>query len=486
MYSQLTCEADGVLWRILRRSWFQRLWTIQEVALARQCTIVFGGHSIHWSIFVMGLTHHFQLNRRSSAEQVESHLLLQDIFLGYWQPWDSLRWLHEKHRTRPNMEDDVAATILKYSRQKLASDPKDKVYALYGILDALGVNLPEPDYTRPLEQIYQDVTRAVITYDNSLSLLKQACNSTMACSWIPDFRDPHIKNFPIGNFRCSGQQKPYVVSWKSASTLYVSGFEFDGKIVSTHDYLPVAPSLNLIDVLKDHSDKDEMSSTKLQAWVEAHLKIIQTLRIWVKKAVLLPACRKLLDSQDPHCLKQLVPERIHNHDALRWITPPWLFGTDLLVAPGAVHKWQNYLLADVWIDNKFRVGSTSQHLMKRVNETFKSTENIPYIESLGSNKDWIILSAILSHPDLKAIHEDIYTRFADKTMFVTQGGHMGFAENTIRQGDKAVVFSGLDVPMVIRESHEDYRLVSPAFIHNGMNGELLPKNKTEGRMYPLL
>jgi len=47
------------------------------------------------------------------------------------------------------------ANLLNVNRNRAATEPKDKVYALYGILQSLGVELEEPSYWKSLENVYQ-------------------------------------------------------------------------------------------------------------------------------------------------------------------------------------------------------------------------------------------------------------------------------------------------------------------------------------------
>jgi hypothetical protein len=106
---------------------------------------------------------------------------------------------------------------------------------------------------------------------------------------------------------------------------------------------------------------------------------------------------------------------------------------------------------------------------------------------LASSSEWKILKAIFSDPELRNTHIYLCQRLARKSMFITRGQHFGFADQSIALHDRAVVFWGLDVPMVIRHTgqyggpyrcDETVRLIAPAYIHKCMNGELLSGRDT--------
>jgi hypothetical protein len=74
-----------------------------------------------------------------------------------------------------------------------ATDPRDKVYALLNLVDIDMLGL-EPDYTKPVEKIYQDAAEAIIKTDRSLDILNTVRRSMETSSfaagllsWVPDF-----------------------------------------------------------------------------------------------------------------------------------------------------------------------------------------------------------------------------------------------------------------------------------------------------------
>jgi hypothetical protein len=91
--------------------------------------------------------------------------------------------------------------ILSRARFKLSTDAKDKIFALLGVFDYLGVQMPPPDYHKPIEAVYTEATVSAITFDKSLGILLQ-CPSEKRNphlpSWVPDF---HVPGFLVGDPR---------------------------------------------------------------------------------------------------------------------------------------------------------------------------------------------------------------------------------------------------------------------------------------------
>ena len=86
--------------------------------------------------------------------------------------------------------------VLRMSRRQQATEPKDKVYALYGLLQQLEIPLlAEPDYSpdHSLEEAYRNFAVSIINWHHSLDLLLEASGpwGTNAPSWVPQWNRPY-------------------------------------------------------------------------------------------------------------------------------------------------------------------------------------------------------------------------------------------------------------------------------------------------------
>jgi hypothetical protein len=62
-------------------------------------------------------------------------------------------------------------------RNETVSNPEDTVFGIYGTVRLLGAPFPIPDYTKSVERIYLEATKAAIVADGSLSVLLEISES---------------------------------------------------------------------------------------------------------------------------------------------------------------------------------------------------------------------------------------------------------------------------------------------------------------------
>jgi hypothetical protein len=80
----------------------------------------------------------------------------------------------------------AAMNILVENRYKGATEPKDRIFSMFKILKEHGAQLKQPDYSRDLVDISQEVTLALLRSDCGLGFLKRACSPAPWPSWVPD------------------------------------------------------------------------------------------------------------------------------------------------------------------------------------------------------------------------------------------------------------------------------------------------------------
>ncbi len=111
-------------------------------------------------------------------------------------------------------------TLLFHTRYKLATDPRDKIYALLGV-DGIGDIAVMPDYTISTSTVYQNFTVNCIKARDNLSIiclggietvgLKELSDSP---SWVPDFSDAsrsgkrNVGSFQTNPFTTSKAYRP--------------------------------------------------------------------------------------------------------------------------------------------------------------------------------------------------------------------------------------------------------------------------------------
>ena len=177
---------------ILNCPWWTRIWIVQEAMLSTRATVHIGEYQAPLSLF---------LNFRRSIVEHESDCCgieeLQNLWYGRLDTSTSL--LHAGNRLdelRARDDDRLDGRIilldaLYISSSRQASDPRDHVYALHGVLD-YGYGLIKPSYELSTEKVFSNATRELFQDTRSLSALGHAIgvepnNVHELPSWVCDW-----------------------------------------------------------------------------------------------------------------------------------------------------------------------------------------------------------------------------------------------------------------------------------------------------------
>jgi hypothetical protein len=116
--------------------------------------------------------------------------------------------------TISNLTKETAATLLYLTKCKDATDPKDKVFAIYRYLKHLDVVLPPVDYSESVDTIYREVAVAAIIHDKSLMVMNLASGSLGSVqrrlelpSWVPDWSINSKTWIPKPGFKAAGESE---------------------------------------------------------------------------------------------------------------------------------------------------------------------------------------------------------------------------------------------------------------------------------------
>jgi len=193
---QAACAAVVYLFE---RDYWDRLWVVQEVFNARMKEVYCGDKFIRWDV----LDDVVEIFTRYETQ-------LKPYFVTDWA--DDDRSLISKHRLRysnalthggPSSFPDVKSLrqqgkatlleVLKACRNKLSSDPHDKVYAILGLLPMDISDQFKPNYNQSIPDLYIHVFDTLVTTTKSLDVICEAVqypvhrSSIKLPSWVPDW-----------------------------------------------------------------------------------------------------------------------------------------------------------------------------------------------------------------------------------------------------------------------------------------------------------
>ncbi|KAK8066635.1 hypothetical protein PG997_013382 [Apiospora hydei] len=181
------------MFEFVSRRYFSRAWIMQEVALARQATVICGNISVPWTLVKSGEIASLVRSGlyADSARQSIPPCFAFDHSL-YSTPGQELRLL------------DFAA------RNCIATDPRDKIFSLLGVIPGGRLGTIEADYSLTASQLYAKTAHYLASQHGWMSVLCRAgvenAFLTEIPSWAPDWtrplrKDPTmLKGLPMQSF----------------------------------------------------------------------------------------------------------------------------------------------------------------------------------------------------------------------------------------------------------------------------------------------
>ena len=166
------------------RPWFQRMWIIQEVALAKEVVIQCGAWSMNWELFYELLTYRRPRFKAITPQQISLSLLIGQV--------DILRNLKTE-----NAKLNILGLLHGFQAQKVTDD-RDRIYSLLGLInwiseDGSGHPITFPvNYVADVAEVYRDFALWHLKETSSLGILYSAWRRKGGLfgslpTWIPDW-----------------------------------------------------------------------------------------------------------------------------------------------------------------------------------------------------------------------------------------------------------------------------------------------------------
>jgi hypothetical protein len=160
---------------LLSHSWWKHVWVIQEIAVARKITICHGSCSVPWEVFCR-----FVVRERPmpQGDEVDVRALYKFVERGL-----------PNLRSHPVLEYGLLDLAHEF-RAREATNPRDKLYALLGLMPNAEQRGLIPDYNKPFREVYMDFVRSHIFQYQKLAILSFAeyrnHRRLQLPSWCPD------------------------------------------------------------------------------------------------------------------------------------------------------------------------------------------------------------------------------------------------------------------------------------------------------------
>jgi hypothetical protein len=164
--------------------WWSRIWTVQEAIIPSSGILV-------WGPLFIGRKDVLAAAR--NLRDLPSLLSLPDAFAFYRHTYTELlrRLLYPVHGFNHSKTDNALNLLMRW-RHREFTNPRDKVYALLGMITPNAIpNAQSCDYTIAVSRLFAQVTLDLINHEGGLRLLLGACEmpqqSVDMPSWAIDF-----------------------------------------------------------------------------------------------------------------------------------------------------------------------------------------------------------------------------------------------------------------------------------------------------------
>ena len=158
-------QLDPTIWkavdRLLHRSWWSRVWIIQEAVASTNAIVKCGRKEAHFNSF---MTISKIANRRVAS--------VKGTFASPILPCCPLLCMIYDVEDQPKEASSLEPWIIRAHDFK-SSDPRDKIYALLGFATAEERDAIPPDYTKPLDQIQLEVSAHLLIESKRLITLQR-------------------------------------------------------------------------------------------------------------------------------------------------------------------------------------------------------------------------------------------------------------------------------------------------------------------------
>jgi len=462
----------GALTYIYDSAWFKRKWTIQEFILGRCCYFQYGGKRVETSKMFTAIRR--LITQRRELAGLGGKETAPACFAAYMNFYTVFKEDFQRNVRTPARKNPKMTDFLRQGRFQAATNPKDAVFGMYGILQKLDPTINLPDYSKSLEEIYIEATKLAITHDDSLDVLLQTFESGGSLeipSWVPNW------NVPLDHGLAPEVQSPFGKGDKSGAPAKASFLE-DGMSLSVlgHFVSRVTGCSKLYIPRKDDADDfPEFGKGEYPFDVEwIHLASTKAYLEWVDIA------REFRSHPTGKPMKEV-------------------FGHTLLpLSLLAVINCREYLTNayELWLQITTSASEACpHHLEKRQagnldraevaapisnDETSRFTPHDTTGKQEMGRPGYVgIVGSIREDNKVDAFNLLAYYACRGTRLFVTSTGYIGKGLKEVQEGDLVVLISGVSRPLIVQKEGETYRLRGPCHVEGIMNGEKWPDNEND-------
>lgn len=347
------------------RAWWSRVWVIQEMVVAANLYVCIGPQIVHWNKF----------KRATSYLDWYGNPYTEADLMAISARISQLNRLRESWRE--NKYSLTVLELLDMGRKSYATDARDNIYGLLGLMRPEDKRQICVDYNRTPNVIYAEVTAMLIKTQRSLDFLVRCFSDSSLHSqpslpsWVLDFGDCQG---PISDTKALAGDPEYFELPSGGFIQRTPGEEYQASASTTPSIRLDASSLKLQlqAVLFDNIVATTITrSTVRGTWYSEHNEISDTKNTengweWLESAVglLKAAFRKEVLPSDPRsdlCRKNDIISNLPgiNEESQRWLSEQLLVESDCHFDNSLLDMFSEQWITESFFSSITEISSTS-------------------------------------------------------------------------------------------------------------------------------
>jgi len=482
------------------RQYWSRVWIMQEVVLANDALVLCGEDEVNYRLVRTTLQLWYHWNRLGVGHLNNASAKIKFATMGSATNITTVNSLALERRKAKNAGEDVPCTsilsLIRGARSSQATDPRDKIFGVYGLFGSQKVPL-NPNYTLNTEEVYTQFTAGYILMTENLDVVSLSGIGTYKedgelelPSWVPDYSRmtasvpfSYIEHasyradrgttpsFTLSNtlkdvtargivcdevadlspgWKCPGTDSDFLWSWNSLAA--------SRKHEIRPQHLPWRQVFfrNVIaDFVSDENDHTVFQSVDHEDWFMTRAHGFFSMMRWKALLDAWGAIRGQEARTGEVIMKPVKDDTEVCFDAGKFTDTDGLDEETLY-----------------WIRNS---SDTSDESMRQ-----RALDEFIGEEGANCRLNW----PFDHYPDQVEFSPN-FARFTDvmtivcgtRNFIITKRGYLGVAPFGTKKGDSICVLYGCPLPLVIRSAGTAWKIVGDAHVYGMMNGEMIAELK---------
>ncbi|RSL55634.1 hypothetical protein CEP53_007038 [Fusarium sp. AF-6] len=452
---------------IYKTRWFQRLWVVQEIALAQRATVIWGKCEMSWqwiglAAAIIRTNWHRIVPKYFNRDKMSDRQVPVGVMNAYF--------MYRISRCQDYLEPlrFSFCELLTLTRQFGCQEKRDKIYGLLGLATTDGVNsLITPDYTNPLGEVYRNVACLMIESKDPLAILSHVHHTEI-------FDHPghqvyaydHNYSSQAGSARVTPFKDSWIPRWD------VKGPQTLTPLDAHPDF---AAGLSKQAQIRDGVQGDRLTvqgiildEVKQKVWMDPQCFKQQQSFPWEQT----PGLEEVLirTGHTPRSLEKL---------ALTLTAGKSWYGTPITNRVGMLADFANCLVTKWlwWALEPDAFGSNNEKSRNNPGDEGNSAI-IPPEEDFTTISE---LEELATEGNGPLFLDAVTTACVGRCLFSTRSGLSGVGPLDTRPGDMICIIYGTAVPFIVRpcEGKQGYTLVGECYVHDLMHGEIVGDERYE-------